>query len=99
MEIQAFEATKIESFIKELGEEELVYLNRLVIARLQLIYQEKSTNAMMRFNPGETVEFQDHEGKRKTGIITRLNKKTATIDTDDGQHWNVAPALLKNIDA
>ena len=39
------DATKIESFIKELGEEELRYLNRLIVERLKLVAQEKSTRA------------------------------------------------------
>jgi hypothetical protein len=25
----------------------------------------------------------------------RLNRKTASIHTDDGQHWKVAPASLR----
>lgn len=29
------------------------------------------------------------------GIITRYNKKTVTDITDSGQHWNVAPSLLR----
>ena len=53
---------------------------------------------MGRFNIGERIEFEDHEGKKKTGIIVRLNKKTATILTSDGQHWNVAPGLLRGVE-
>ncbi|HUX08306.1 MAG TPA: hypothetical protein VMX35_13445, partial [Acidobacteriota bacterium] len=76
-------------------EEELLYLNRLVVERLKLISQEKSTRAMGRFNIGEMVEFEDNAGARKTGRIVKLNKKTATIITTEGQHWNVAPGLLR----
>ena len=89
------DATKIESFIKGLAEEELLYLNRLIVERLKLIAQEKSTRAMSRFNLGEEVRFTDHDGRPKSGRIVRLNKKTATILTSDGQQWNVAPGLLK----
>jgi len=95
---KTFESTRIESFIKELGEKELLYLNRLVVERLKLIAQEKSTRAMGRFNIGERIEFEDHEGKKKTGTIVRLNKKTATILTDDHQQWNVAPGLLRGVE-
>ena len=42
------DATKIESFIKGLAEEELLYLNRLIVERLKLIAQQKSTRAMSR---------------------------------------------------
>ena len=30
-----------------------------------------------------------------TGVITRYNKKTVSILTDEGQRWNVAPQLLE----
>jgi hypothetical protein len=28
-------------------------------------------------------------------MLTRYNKKTVTVITDDGQHWNVSPILLR----
>jgi hypothetical protein len=28
-------------------------------------------------------------------MLTRYNKKTVTVITDGGQHWNVAPGLLR----
>ena len=30
-----------------------------------------------------------------TGTITKYNKRTVTVITDGGQHWNVSPGLLK----
>ncbi len=32
-----------------------------------------------------------------TGMITRYNKKTISIVTDDGQRWNVAPQFLQRV--
>jgi hypothetical protein len=98
MALQQFDRTKIETFIKEHKEEELRYLNRLIIERPKLIAQDKSTHAMSRFNLGESVRFTDHDGHMKTGRIIRLNKKTASILTSDGQHWNVAPNLLQSVE-
>lgn len=80
--------------IKNLGEEDLIFLNRLIIERLKLISQAKSTTLMARFNVGARVEFTGPAGKRMTGVIIRLNKKTASIHTDDGGSWNVFPGLL-----
>ncbi len=91
------ELRRIEDFIKTLGEKELRYINRLVIERLKLINQEKSTTQMKRFNIGERVQFTDSVGAKKTGIIIKLNKKTVSIHTDDGESWNVAPGLLEEI--
>lgn len=88
---------RIEDFIKALGEDELIYINRLVIERLKLISQMKSTNQMIRFNIGERVTFKDHENKIKKGTIIKLNKKTVSINTDDAQIWNVPPGILKHL--
>lgn len=49
---KTFETTKIEASIKELGEAELLYLNRLIVERLKLISQEKSTRAMVSYRRG-----------------------------------------------
>jgi hypothetical protein len=80
--------------IKNLGEDDLIFLNRLIIERLKLIAQAKSTSLMARFNIGDRVEFRGPGGDLKTGIIVRINKKTASIQTDDGGSWNVFPGFL-----
>ena len=96
MTLQQFDSTRIESFIKDLSEEELRYLNQLIVERLKLISQEKSTRSLARFTLGELVQFTDSDGRLKTGRIVRLNKKTASILTSDGQHWKVSPSLLQS---
>jgi len=32
-------------------------------------------------------------------MLTRYNKKTVTVITDEGQHWNVAPSFLRKVGA
>jgi hypothetical protein len=86
----------IAEMIGKLPEEDLVFLNRTIIERLKLISQAKSTAMMARFNIGNRVKFQTSDGKNKTGVIVRLNKKTASIHTDDGGSWNVFPGFLKH---
>jgi hypothetical protein len=80
--------------IKKLGEDDLIFLNNLIVERLKLIAQAKSTHSMSRFNIGDRVAFRTSVGNKKTGIIVRLNKKTASIRTDDGGDWNVSPMFL-----
>jgi hypothetical protein len=87
---------RIEDFIKDLGEEELVYLNRLIVERLKLIHQAKSTFEMAKYNIGERVQFEDNDGNTITGRVIKLNKKTVSILTDDRQRWNVAPVFLRS---
>ncbi len=53
---------------------------------------------LSHFSVGDRVSFQIASGERKTGVIIRLNKKTASIATDEGQHWNVHPGFLTAVD-
>ena len=88
---------KVEDFIKQLNEQELRYLNRLIVDRLNILSQVKSSVKMAAFHNGQRVSFVDSDGLERKGHIIRLNKKTASITTDDGHQWNVAPGLLRGI--
>lgn len=33
------------------------------------------------------------------GMLTRYNRKTVTVITDDGQHLNVSPMLLRKVES
>ena len=50
---------------------------------------------MLDFRIGDRVTFQPEGRPPLFGILTRYNKKTVTVITDSGQHWNVAPGLLR----
>jgi hypothetical protein len=80
--------------IRRISEEDLRFLNRLIVERLRLISQARSMVMLARFNVGDRVSFQGTSGERKGGVIVRINKKSASIATGDGQHWNVHPSLL-----
>jgi hypothetical protein len=85
--------TAVMELIKRLGENDLIFLNKLIVERLKLIAQAKSTHHMARFNIGDRVGFRTYDGK-KIGVVMRLNKKTVSIKADDGGDWNVSPAYL-----
>jgi hypothetical protein len=80
--------------ICRMSEEDLRFLNRFIVERLKLIGQARSTAMLAHFSVGNRVSFQSSLGERKAGVIVRLNKKTASIVTDEGQHWNVHPGFL-----
>lgn len=84
--------------IRRMSEDDLRFLNRLIVERLKLIGQARSTTMLARFNLGDRVSFPCVTGERKTGVIVRLNKKTASIATDDGQRWNVHPSFLARVE-
>jgi len=81
--------------IKRLDEDDLLFLNRLIVERLHLISQARSTALMTSFTVGDRVGFQAPDGRELQGMVIRLNKKTISILTDDSHRWNVAPGLLR----
>jgi hypothetical protein len=80
--------------IRKLNEDDLRFLNRLVVERLKLISQARSTVMLAHFSVGDRVRFSTATGEQKPGVVVRLNKKTASVATDDGQQWNVHPGYL-----
>ena len=89
---------RIEEFIKDLTEPELFYLNWLIVERLKLISQAKSTREIAKFNTGELVEFENSDGHTITGRVIKLNKKTVSILTNGNHQWNVAPVFLRSVE-
>lgn len=85
--------------IDSLSEEELIDLNHKIVARLRFLNQMRSHTAMLDFRLGERVRFHPTGRGNLTGTITRYNKKTVTVITDSGEHWNVAPGLLTKLDS
>ena len=71
-----------------------MFLNRLIVERLKLIAQARSTALMSQFNIGERVGFRTPNGEWENCVIQKLNKKTVTVLTDEGRRWNVSPGLL-----
>jgi hypothetical protein len=81
--------------IDKLTEEELIDLNNRVVARLRFLNQMCAHSQMLDFRIGDRVTFQPENRLPLVGIVTRYNKKTVTVITDSGQHWNVAPGFLR----
>jgi hypothetical protein len=80
--------------IDSLSEDELIELNHKVVARLRFLSQMRSHSAMLDFRVGERVKFHRDGDDALVGTLIRYNKKTVTVVTDAGQHWNVSPSLL-----
>lgn len=81
--------------IDKLSEDELIDLNNRIVSRLRFLNQMRAHSQMLDFRIGDRVTFQPDGRPPQFGIITRYNKKTVTVITDGGQHWNVAPGLLR----
>jgi hypothetical protein len=83
--------------IDNLSEPELIELNHRVVARLNFLGEMRAHAAMLQFGIGEQVCFQPAGQAPVTGIVTRYNKKTVTVVTNDGRHWTVSPAFLSKL--
>ncbi len=85
--------------IDELTEAELIDLNHRIVERLRLLNQMRAHGQMLEFKIGDRVTFQPEGHPPVVGMLTRYNRKTVTIITEDGQHWNVSPSLLRKAES
>ena len=83
--------------IDRLTEDELVDLNHRIVARLRFLHQMRAHAEMLEFKIGDRVVFRPPGQGQVGGMLTRYNKKTVTVITDDGRQWNVSPQLLSRV--
>ena len=84
--------------IDSLSEQDLIELNHKIVARLRFLSQMRSHSQMLDFRIGERVKFRPDGRPELTGTLTQYNKKTVTVITDSGEHWNVSPAFLSKVE-
>lgn len=81
--------------IDKLSETELIDLNHRIVARLRFLNQMRAHSQMLDFRIGDRVTFQPEGRAALFGIVTRYNRKSVTVITEGGEHWTVAPGLLR----
>lgn len=81
--------------IDDLTESELIDLNRRIVERLRLLHQVRAHMEMLEFKIGDRVVFQADRFRTVEGTLTRYNRKTVTVLSDDGRRWTVSPGLLR----
>jgi len=85
--------------IDKLTEAELVDLNNRIVERLRFLNHMRAHAQMLEFRIGDRVSFQPQGHPPVVGMLTRYNRKTVTIITDDGHHWNVSPHFLRRVES
>ena len=83
--------------IDGLGEPELIDLNNRIVERLRFLHQARAHARMLEFSVGDRVSFHPEGSEPLLGVLTRYNKKTVTVITEQGQRWNVSPNLLRKV--
>jgi hypothetical protein len=84
--------------INKLTESELLDLNHRIVARLRVLRDMRAHVGMLEFRIGDRVAFQPPGRPVLSGVLTRYNRKTVSVITDDGGQWNVAPSFLRRAD-
>jgi hypothetical protein len=85
--------------IDTLTESELLELNHRIVARLRVVRDMRAHVGMLEFRVGERVAFQPPGHRMLQGVLTRYNRKTVTVITDDHGQWNVGPSFLRKLGA
>ena len=83
--------------INALPERELIDLNHRIVARLRFLTQARAHAQMLEFRVGDRVAFEPPGRPVLFGMLTRYNRKSVTVITEDGEHWTVAPTLLRKV--
>ncbi len=86
---------KFEPILKDLSRHELEILNKMIIHRVKVMNRAASLYALSEFNIGDRVSWDSRDGKVYTGVIIKLNSKTASVKINDQGYWNVSPQLLR----
>ena len=56
-----------------------------------------ATTKTREFQRGDTATFEDRDGRTITGVVVRINQRTATIGTGDGGSWRVPFHMLRHV--
>lgn len=83
--------------IDALTEAELTDLNNRIVERLRFLHQARAHSRMLEFSVGDRVSFQPDGREPLLGVLTRYNKRTVTVITEQGQRWNVSPGALRKV--
>ena len=77
--------------IDQLSEAELIDLNNRIVARLRFLQQMRAHVEMLEFKFGDRVSFLPPGQGPVEGMLTRYNKKTVTVVTDEGRQLERLP--------
>jgi hypothetical protein len=83
--------------IDKLSEAELIELNHRMVEPA-VLSQMRAHSQMLDFKIGERGGFSASRPSARVRHWTRCNRKTVRVITESGQHWNVAPGLLRRAD-
>ncbi len=87
---------ELEDVINKLSRDQLIHLNRYLVDRINAFQELDLLKAKSKFLVGDRVKFE-YEGTSYFGRVTKKNKKTVSVHTDDHKDWNISPNLLSKL--
>ena len=82
--------------ISKLSIEECKTLYNRLAKRHNQLLQEKRTKILEGFRINQPVCFNSKYGEKIVGTVTKINRKTCTVATKNG-NWRVSASLLKPV--
>ncbi len=74
---------------------ELEMLQERIHERLKLMDNMRAHQSMMVHNLGDKVCFDAGQRGYQVGTLTKFNRKTVNVVTDDGRQWRISPHILR----
>ena len=82
--------------VAKMNREELIALNRHIVATLNSERKVKQAAAKAGLSVGDAVSFRDKIGNRVRGSVTKINRVNIVVKTANCT-WNVSPGLLTKV--
>ena len=96
--IKLLDKSNAAEIIEKLGMDDLRFLNKLISDRIKVLNQSITENSLLRFTPGNRVQFHTKSGELITGTVIRINQKTVSVAVEGLEGWwKVSPQLLKHV--
>lgn len=80
--------------IEDLSIDELLELNKIICQRIDELQDRETLQALSRLYVGMKVSFNGQAGLT-VGIVTKINRKSVIVLTEDRKQYKVSPGLLR----
>lgn len=87
-----------EEVIEKLGLDDLRFLNKLIVERINTLVRIRRGMQLLQFAPGDRVRFPSNDRGETEGTVIRVNQKTVSVSTGETDRWwNIPPGYLTKI--
>jgi hypothetical protein len=81
-------------FLNKLNRDELLELNKMLIAQVREVDRQIGRREALRYYPGQKVLFTRRRGTVIPAVVERINPKTVTVTVQNGRGWRVPYSMV-----